>query len=104
MANAIKVKTKLKGDIAEVKSLMLHPMETGSRKDPDSGQMVPVHHITQLIFTNNGKQVMVANFSTAISKNPYFSFSFKGAKAGDTLKVSWVDNLGEKAELETQLK
>ena len=104
MANSIKVKTKLKGDIAEVKSLMLHPMETGSRKDPDSGELVPVHHITQLIFTNNGKQVMVANFSTAISKNPYFSFSFKGAKAGDTLKVSWVDNLGEKAELETQLK
>ena len=104
MANTIKIKTKLKGDIAEVKSLMLHPMETGSRKDPDSGELVPVHHITQLIFTNNGKQVMVANFSTAISKNPYFSFSFKGAKAGDTLKVSWVDNLGEKAELETQLK
>ena len=104
MASKIKVKTKLSGDIAEVKSLMLHPMETGSRKDPDSGEIIPVHHITQLIFTNNGQQVMLANFSTAISKNPYFSFSFRGAKAGDTLKVSWVDNLGEKAELETQLK
>ena len=104
MASAIKVKTKLSGDIAEVKSLMLHPMETGSRKDPDSGNIIPVHHITQLVFSNNGKQVMVANFSTAVSKNPYFSFSFKGAKAGDTLHVSWVDNLGEKAEFETQLK
>ena len=104
MANTIKVKAKLSGDIAEIKSLMLHPMETGSRKDSDSGELIPVHHITQLIFTNNGQQVMVANFSTAISKNPYFSFSFRGAKAGDTLKVSWVDNLGEKAELETQLK
>ena len=103
MANAIKLKTKLSGDIAEVKSLMLHPMETGSRKNSDSGEVIPVHHITQLIFTNNGKQVMVANFSTAISKNPYFSFSFKGAKAGDTLKASWIDNLGETAELETQL-
>ena len=104
MTNTIKVKAKLSGDIAEIKSLMLHPMETGSRKDSDSGELIPVHHITQLIFTNNGQQVMVANFSTAISKNPYFSFSFRGAKAGDTLKVSWVDNLGEKAELETQLK
>ena len=104
MTSTIKVKTKLSGDVAQVKSLMLHPMETGSRKDPDSGQLVPVHHITQLVFTNNGKQVMVANFSTAVSKNPYFSFSFKGAKAGDTLNVSWVDNLGEKDELETKLK
>ena len=104
MVNTIKVKAKLSGDVAQIKSLMLHPMETGARKDPDSGLIIPAHHITQLIFTNNGKQVMVANFSTAISKNPYFSFSFKGAKAGDNLKVSWVDNLGEKSELETQLK
>lgn len=104
MANSIKVKTKLSGDVAQIKSLMLHPMETGSRKDPDSGALIPVHHITQLVFTNNGKQVMLANFSTAVSKNPYFSFSFKGAKAGDTLNVRWVDNTGETGELETQIK
>jgi sulfur-oxidizing protein SoxZ len=104
MANTIKLKTKLSGDVAQIKSLILHPMETGSRKDPDSGHIIPAHHITQLIFTNNGKQVMVANFSTAVSKNPYFGFSFKGAKAGDTLHVSWVDNIGEKGELEALLE
>jgi len=104
MASTIKVKTKFLGDVVQVKSLMQHPMETGARKDPDNGFIIPAHHITQLIFTNNGKQVMVANFSTAVSKNPYFSFSFKGAKAGDTLIISWVDNIGEKGELETQLK
>ena len=103
MASKIKVKTKLTGDVAEVKSLMLHPMETGARKDPDTGELVPAHHITQLIFANNGETVMVANFSTAVSKNPYFGFKFKGAKAGDTLKVSWGDNLGATDELETTL-
>ena len=103
MATTIKISAKLKGDIANVKSLMLHPMETGARKDPDSGNTIPAHHITQLVFTNNGKQVMVANFSTAVSKNPYFGFSFKGAKAGDVLKAVWVDNTGETDELETQL-
>jgi len=104
MTNTIKLKTKLSGDVAQIKSLLLHPMETGSRKDPDSGAIIPAHYITQLIFTNNGKQVMVANFSTAVSKNPYFGFSFKGANAGDTLNVSWVDNIGEKGELEASLK
>jgi sulfur-oxidizing protein SoxZ len=103
MANQIKISAKLKDGIADVKSLMLHPMETGARKDPDTGETIPAHHITQLVFTNNGKQVMVANFSTAVSKNPFFGFSFEGAKAGDTLKVAWVDNKGETAELETQL-
>ncbi len=62
-----------------------------------------MHHITQLTFTNNGKLVMVANFSTAVSKNPYFSFSFSGAKAGDKLLVTWVDNRGESDQLETVL-
>ena len=87
-----------------VKSLMLHPMETGARKDPDTGEPIPAHHITQLTFSNNGKTVMVANFSTAVSKNPYFGFKFRGAKAGDTLKVAWVDNRGDTDELETVLE
>jgi sulfur-oxidizing protein SoxZ len=103
MASKIKLKTKLNGDVAEVKSLMLHPMETGSRKDPDTGAVIPAHYITQLTFTHNDKVVMVANFSTAVSKNPYFSFSFKGAAAGDTLTAAWVDNKGETDELEVQL-
>ena len=103
MASKIKVKARLSGDVAEVKSLMIHPMETGARKDPDTGVLVPRHHITQLTFTNNGEPVMVANFSTAVSKNPYINFKFRGAKAGDTLKVSWVDNLGETDEVETVL-
>ena len=94
MASKIKVKVKLKGDVAEVKSLMMHPMETGSRKDPDSGATIPAHHITQLTFTNNGTPVMVVNCSTAVSRDPYFSFSFGGAKAGDNFAVSWVDNQG----------
>ena len=103
MASTIKIKTRLSGDVAEVKSLILHPMETGARKDPDTGELVPRHHITQLIFTNNGAEVMVANFSTAVSKNPYINFSFNGASSGDTLRVSWVDTLGETDELETVL-
>ena len=104
MASSIKIKTRLSGDVAEVKSLILHPMETGARQDPDTGELVPRHHITQLTFTNNDEIVMAANFSTAVSKNPYINFSFRGAKAGDTLKVSWVDNLGETDELESVLE
>ena len=103
MTGTIKLSAKLKNGVTDVKSLMLHPMETGSRIDPDSGNKIPAHHITQLIFTHNAKQVMVANFSTAVSKNPYFGFSFEGAKAGEKIKAHWVDNLGETDELETEV-
>ena len=79
MSKSIKVKVKRNGDIAEVKCLLVHPMETGSRKDPATGELIPRDHITQVTFALNGKPVMIANCSTAISKNPYFKFSFAGA-------------------------
>lgn len=104
MASKIKVRVKLKGDIAEVKSLMSHPMETGARKDPDTGSVIPAHHITQLTFSNNGEPVLVVNCSTAVARDPYFGFNFSGAKAGDTLTVSWIDNKGESSSTEVVLK
>ncbi|MFM7330706.1 MAG: thiosulfate oxidation carrier complex protein SoxZ, partial [Brachymonas sp.] len=30
----------------------------------------------------------------AVSKNPFTQFTFKGGKAGDKVKVVWVDNQG----------
>ena len=103
VASTLKLSAKLKNGVVDVKSLILHPMETGSRVDPDSGNKIPAHHITQLIFTHKDKQVMVANFSTAVSKNPYFGFSFEGANKGDTILARWVDNNGQSDELETQI-
>jgi len=32
---------------------------------------------------------------TAIAKNPFTQFTVKGAKAGDKISVSWVDNRGD---------
>ncbi len=104
MASKIKVKARITGDVADVQSLMMHPMETGSRKDPNTGELVSIHHITQLTFMLNGAVSLVANLSTAVSKNPYFRYKIRGAKAGDTLKVGWVDNLGQTDEVETVLK
>ena len=104
MASTIKVKAAVSGNVTTVKSLMLHPMETGTRVDVATGELVAANHITQLRFTNNDKLVMVANFSTAVSRDPYFSFKFEGGKAGDTLSVSWVDNLGDSAELDAVLE
>jgi sulfur-oxidizing protein SoxZ len=43
---------------------------------------------------------MNAAWSGGISKNPYLSFKFKGAAAGDPLEISWTDNKGE-SETET---
>ena len=95
MASTIKIKAVVKGDVTEVRSLMLHPMETGTRKDAETGELVAAHYITQLTFSHNGKAVIIANFSTAVSRDPYFSYRFRGGNSGDTLNVSWIDTNGE---------
>jgi sulfur-oxidizing protein SoxZ len=104
MSSNIKVQVKIADGVARVKSLIVHPMETGSRKDPDTGELVPRHHIQQLKFSNNGEVVLLANCSTAVSRNPTFNFSFSGAKPGDRFEVSWVDTRGETGSIEKVLK
>lgn len=101
MANTIKVRAKLAGDATTVKALVSHPMETGLVKDKKTGQIIPAHFIQEVVCEHNGNVVMTALWGPAISKNPYLSFRFKGAKVGDTLKLRWVDNKGESDAEET---
>ncbi len=96
MAEPMKIRASMSGDTAEVKCLMNHPMETGLRKDTKTGALVPAHHITNVTATENGAQVLNAQWGGGISKNPYLAFKVKGAKKGDKVVVNWVDNTGDK--------
>lgn len=101
MANTIKVRAKLAGDVTTVKALVSHPMETGQVKDKKTGQLLPAHFIQEVVCEHNGKAVMTALWGVAISKNPYLSFRFKGAKVGDKLTLRWADNKGQSDSQET---
>jgi sulfur-oxidizing protein SoxZ len=103
MASKIRIKAKLQGDMAEVKTLMKHEMETGTRKDSKTGETVPAHFIKEVTCNLNGEKVMTANWGPAVSKNPYLAFKVQGAKAGDVVTISWVDNKGETDSAETTL-
>lgn len=94
MADPMKIRATLQGDLVEVKVLMAHEMETGLRKDAQ-GQVVPAHFIQQVTATCNGRTVLSAQWGPAISKNPFVSFKFRGAAKGDTLQVTWVDNFDD---------
>ena len=95
MAEPMKIRATLQSDVADVRILMLHPMETGARKD-SKGDIVPPHFIQNLAVTHNGKTVLDAEWSQAISRNPFLGLRIKGAKVGDKLSVTWVDNKGDK--------
>jgi sulfur-oxidizing protein SoxZ len=79
-------------------------METGMRKDKKTGEKIPAHFIQEVNCESAGKSVLNAEWNGSISRNPFLSFVFKGAKAGDSLKISWVDNKGESDSIETTLK
>ena len=100
---SIKIRAKVDGDVTTVKALISHPMDTGLVKDKKTGNLIPAHFIQEVTCEHNGKNVLTALWGPAISKNPYLSFKFKGAKAGDTLKLSWVDNKGESDSTETKI-
>ena len=104
MGKPIKIRAKLKGDVAEVKALMPHDMESGLRRDPDTNELVPAHYITDVVAEINGEVVLTAYWGSAVSKNPYVAFSVSGAASGDTIKVQWADNKGDTSETETTLK
>ena len=95
MADPMKIRATLQGDVADVRVLMAHPMETGQRKDA-AGKIVPLHFIQTITAQLNGKTVFSADVSQAVSRNPVFAFKVKGAKAGDKLSITWQDNTGDK--------
>ncbi len=103
MADPMKIRALLQGDVADVKILIFHPMETGLRKDGVTGQLVPMHFIQTLTATHNGRTVLEAQWSQAVSKNPFLNFRLRGAKTGDKIMVDWVDNRGDKANMEATL-
>jgi sulfur-oxidizing protein SoxZ len=101
--STIRVRAVSSGDTTVVQSLIQHPMDSGFVKNKKTGKLIPPHHIEVLEFVHSGKTVFTALWGPAVSKNPYVKFAFKGAKKGDEIKVSWVDNKGQSDSLTAKI-
>ena len=95
MADPMRIRAVAKDGGVNVKILMSHAMETGQRKD-EAGKTIPAHYIQEVSATWQGKVVLSAHWGTAISKNPFLEFNFKGGQKGERIQVTWTDNKGEK--------
>ena len=94
MAGPMKIRATLAGGNTEVRVLMTHPMTTAQ-----SGQ--PLHFIQNVSVKLNGKALIEAEVSQAVSRNPVFSFRLKGGAKGDQIEVAWLDNKGDSNKIET---
>ena len=95
MADPMRIRAQSAGDKATIRVLMSHEMETGQRKDA-AGKTVPAWYIQEVSASLNGKTVLTAHWGPSVSKNPFLQFAIKGAKPGDKVGVTWVDNKGDK--------
>jgi len=94
MAEPMKIRAQATGDKTVVRVLMAHEMESGQRKDAN-GKAVPAWFIREVGVALNGRPVLSAQWGPAVAKTPFLQFSLRGAKPGDRITVTWLDNRGD---------
>ena len=97
----MKIKAKQKGDVVKAKVLIKHEMLTYDQAKKKGKEPNFITHITAKA---NDKVVFDFSSSQFLSKNPLIRFSFKGAKAGDKLEVTWVDLKGNTKTASKKIK
>ena len=95
MGSSIKVRTNIREGVTTVRAIIRHPMHTGFKFDETTGAIIPAHYIENVVIHHGEKPVLQCDWSRAVSANPYLSFAFSGAVAGDMLRISWRDNKGD---------
>lgn len=84
-----------RGEIVEVRAIVLHPMESGFRPD-NTGKPIPRHIVERFTCAYAGREVFRARLYPAVSTNPYFQFYLVATESAD-LVFTWIDDRGEMA-------
>ena len=99
----IKPKKYKVGDIVKVDFIVIHPMETGMKKDKKTGKIKPAHYIDSITFSFNDKPFTKMTVWESVSTNPYFSVNYKITGKGK-IRVDYTDNMGEKNSKSKKVK
>ncbi|SFP35693.1 thiosulfate oxidation carrier complex protein SoxZ [Hydrogenimonas thermophila] len=99
----IKPKKYKVGDTVKVDFIVIHPMDTGMRKDKKTGKIIPAHYINDVQFFYNDQLVTKMIVWESVSTNPYFSINMKITGRG-VIKVVYKDNQGEVHEKTKKVK
>ena len=89
-------KTAKKGEIVEIKALIMHVMETGFRPGT-SGRIIPRNIIEDFTATWNGREIFRMKMSPAIAANPFVAFSAVAVDSG-IIVLRWRGDDGFAAE------
>lgn len=90
----IRIRAEAKGGSTSVRCLITHPMESGLRKDGETGEPIPAHFIQEVVCRWKDEVVLRAYWNGGISADPYLAFQFRGGEPGDPVEIMWTDNQG----------
>ena len=99
----MRIKAKLKADVATIKVLIKHNMESGRRKD-EAGKLIPEKFVQTVTAHIAGTQVFEVNTGPGVSKNPFLQIILTGRAVGDTIDLKWIDSSGATKEDSVTLK
>ena len=91
------------GDVIRVRTLVIHPMELVQRDK--QGKIIPKNYnfIHTMTVDYNGKGVLRAETTQAVSQNPLFTFPLKVDRPGK-LTVTFADTMGKSYEGSSEIK
>lgn len=81
-----------KGQVIEIKALIVHPMETGYRRD-NVGRAIPRNIMTRFACTYAGAEIFRMDMFTGVAANPFVAFSTVATESGE-LVFTWTDEHG----------
>jgi sulfur-oxidizing protein SoxZ len=91
------------GDVIRVRSLVIHPMELVQRDKQGTIIRKNYNFIHAVTVNYNGKEVMRAETTQAVSQNPLFTFPLKVDRPGK-LTVTFSDTTGNIYEGSAEIK
>jgi sulfur-oxidizing protein SoxZ len=88
---------------AQLRAMFSHPMETGRRRDAN-GALIAADYITEVVCEYRGREVLKADWSTGIAKNPALTIELDGVRRGERVRLRWRDNHGREASAEAVIR
>jgi sulfur-oxidizing protein SoxZ len=93
MSGIVRILAREENGIVQVKIIIPHPNESGTRKD-EQGVVIPAHFVREGSVRVNGAALLDIELGPSVSTDPFLQFRFPGKK-GDVLNVTFLDNRNE---------
>lgn len=97
----IVIRAKHTKGITKVRAMITHPMlGYNNQENRNNGDNRP-HFIQEITCSLGEETILSALCGGYVAPDPLLGFAFRGGNKGEIIKVSWVDNWGEKDSVET---